>query len=82
MTVFETTPAEREAMKKMGEEDPKSKYFYCKPCIKVLSNPNTAVPFMSGMMQVFARSTGVSSTRSEALAKKYEAKLRSIKPRQ
>ena len=83
MTLFAPTPTEKEALKKMGEENPLASYAYCKACVGILSNPVTAIPLMKGLLQFRARSIGVSVTQAEAIAERFGKKVLELtyKPR-
>lgn len=75
MTVFSPTEAEKRALIRMGEETPLSRYAYCQPCVRLLSDPTTAIPLLQGTLQMQARSIGVPGHSAEELAKKYAAKV-------
>jgi len=74
MKVFSPTQEEKDSLKKMGEKNLLERYAYCRPCVRILSEPKTAVALMSGVLQFQARAIGVSSASAEAIAERFGSK--------
>jgi hypothetical protein len=80
MQIIELSEADKQVVRRMGENHPESKYAYCRACIKLLSNPETAIPLMKGVAQLQARRLGanpeVADQHAEAFAKNLRTKTR------
>lgn len=81
MTCFVPTDKEKAALKDMGEEAPLDAYHYCRACVRILSNPNTAIPLMKGVIQFKARSVGVDLNNAEAIAERFGKKILAMAPK-
>lgn len=62
------TEQEKEAVQKMGQT-PEEEYVYCRPCFRILSNPETGAQLIKGVLQVQLRQSGVAN--AEQLANRY-----------
>jgi hypothetical protein len=56
----------------MGEA-PQAKYAYCRPCMRLMENPVTAVELMKGVVQVHARALG--AVNADELAERFKNRL-------
>jgi hypothetical protein len=71
--VFATTAEERETLRAMGEVDPPEEYVYCRPCFRMLEDPERAANLMKGVVEVQLRSIGVPN--AGAVAEKFKQRL-------
>lgn len=79
MRTFHPTDAERAQMMANGETSPLAFYSYCASCYALISNPETAIPLLRGLMESTARSKGVAQSTAEKLSDKFEAMLKGQK---
>lgn len=70
--VFTPTKEERLALQRMGEI-PKDRYAYCRPCMRLMENPATAVALMKGVVQIHASAMG--AVNAEELAVRFQNRL-------
>jgi len=74
-----TTKADRAQLLKMGEKTPQVVYHYCRPCLRILENPATALDLLRGMMRIYAQAAGASNP--DQIASKYKSQLAAKIPR-
>jgi len=70
--VFTLTAEERQILLKQGET-PQERYVYCRPCMRLLKDPVTALQLIKGVVQVQA--TAMGAVNAEAVAEKFANKL-------
>ena len=70
--IFVPTKEERRALQKMGET-PQARYAYCRPCMRMMENPVTALQLMKGVVQVHASALG--AVNAEELAERFKNRL-------
>jgi hypothetical protein len=57
--------SEKESVRQMGQE-PQNEYEYCRPCFRLLSNPEQGAQLIRGTFQLALRSEGVPDAESKA----------------
>lgn len=70
---FRPSKAERAHLIKMGEKQPQEVYFYCRPCMRVLENPASAVELMRGVVHTYARALG--AVNADEVADRFKNRL-------
>jgi len=80
MLIIEPTEQEKATMKRMGEDAPLAKYAYCRPCVRLLSTPMTAVALMKGVAILQARGRGTDLETAEKTAGQFVNKVISKTP--
>lgn len=70
---FTTTAEDRENLRKLGEKVPKAVYYYCRPCVRLMENPSTAIELMRGVVHGHARALG--TVNADEVADRYKNRL-------
>jgi len=70
---FKPTKAERANLIKLGETNPQEVYYYCRPCMRVVENPASAIELMRGVVRNYAQAFGVPN--ADGFADRYKARL-------
>ena len=71
--VYETTEEERAALRRMGDANPSREVAYCRPCFRILSDPERSADLMKGVIEQRLRALGVPN--AEHLALKFKDSL-------
>lgn len=66
--VLKTTDAERDAIRKMGQE-PKDEYVYCRPCHRLITDKERGAKLLQGLVQTRLRMAG--NPRADEIGKRY-----------
>lgn len=70
--VLDLTKQEQEAFVAIGDKTTRE-LAYCRPCWKVISDPNTGTSLMKGLLEIRLRQLGVSN--AEGIADRYRNAL-------
>lgn len=67
------TEEERQSLVRMGEPEPPSIFYYCRPCFRLLNDRSSASALMRGVVRSYAKSVGASN--ADDLADRFKDRL-------